>query len=97
MYPTGAELNVQCGDVLHATIDAHHSVRLADGSEDIKRAFTLAVWRDGTSVFCSTFRGIQGNGEPLALAVALKYANDGVKLRRLRVAEESRWREDEME
>lgn len=82
----GPDLNARSGDVLHATIDTHHLWKDVDGNRHVHRQFGLEIWRDGARVFASTLEGLEGHrdaGEPLALAVALKYANDGVRLRRV--------------
>jgi hypothetical protein len=76
---------VRTGDVLRATIE--QQICDADGHDDKGRQFRLDVLRDGSRVFTQTLSGLRRpeaiEDRPLALCVALKYANDGVSLRRV--------------
>ena len=83
--------DVQVGDRLHATIDATaRTFRLEvwrEGSGCVVSCL-LGMYRhisddDGDDALCSRMGHHMERGEPLALCVALKYANDGVTVRRL--------------
>ena len=85
--PDGTEAmpswEVRSGDVLRATIG-----RVAGA---FAPAFALEIWRDGACKARCELRGLcsmgpdgfPGRREPLALAVALKYANDAVRVVRV--------------
>ena len=84
---------VRDGDRLHATIDASaRTFRLEvwrAGSGCIASCLLSSYMYNGLDgddydeVLCSKMGHHVERGEPLALCVALKYANDGVTVRRL--------------
>ena len=86
VWDLGDELNLRTGDVLLVTLDAGRAWRDVNGGDHVDRELTLQVWRNDTRAYAKCLRGLCGTAEieePLALAVALKYANDGVHVRRM--------------